>query len=41
MDLAVLRSLNVKIISVHGAAHQIRDLAKRRGVAISNDDGTE
>lgn len=40
LDLAVLRSLNVKIILVHGAAHQIRDLAKRRGVAISNDDGT-
>lgn len=40
LDLAVLRSLNVKIVLVHGAAHQIRELAKRRDIAISNDDGT-
>jgi len=39
-DLAVLRSLNIKVVLVHGAAHQIDRLAKERGVAVSNADGT-
>jgi len=39
MDLAVLRSLNVKIILVHGASYQLRRLAQERGIAISSSDG--
>ena len=40
LDLAVLRSLNIKIILVHGAALQIEKLAAERGAKISNCDGT-
>ena len=40
LDLAVLRSLNIKVILVHGAAYQIERLAAERGVQISNSDGT-
>ena len=40
LDLAVLRSLSVKIILVHGAALQIERLATARGVQLSNSDGT-
>ncbi len=40
LDLAVLRSLSIKVILVHGAALQIAQLAAERGVAISNSDGT-
>lgn len=40
LDLAVLRSLNVKVVLVHGAAAQIEALGQRRGVALSNTDGT-
>jgi amino-acid N-acetyltransferase len=40
LDLAVLRSLSIKIILVHGASHQVKELAEARGVAISNADGT-
>lgn len=40
LDLAVLRSLSVKIILVHGAALQIERLAIARGVQLSNSDGT-
>lgn len=40
LDVAVLRSLNIKIVFVHGASHQIEELAAVRGVAISNADGT-
>ncbi|EDY20363.1 amino-acid N-acetyltransferase [Chthoniobacter flavus Ellin428] len=40
LDLAVLRSLSIKVILVHGAAMQITQLAAERGVAISNADGT-
>ena len=39
LDLAVLRSLNVRIVLVHGAAHQIKELASKRGVKLSNADG--
>jgi amino-acid N-acetyltransferase len=39
LDLAVLRSLSIKAILVHGAGAQIRQLAAERGVKISNDDG--
>jgi amino-acid N-acetyltransferase len=40
LDLAVLRSLSIRLVIVHGAAHQISDLAKESGVPISNADGT-
>ena len=40
LDLAVLRSLSIRLVIVHGAAHQIHELAKQSGVPISNADGT-
>lgn len=39
VDLAVLRSLSVKVVLVHGASHQIRQLARERNVAVTNTDG--
>jgi amino-acid N-acetyltransferase len=40
LDLAVLRSLSIRLVIVHGAAHQILELAKQSDVPISNADGT-
>jgi amino-acid N-acetyltransferase len=40
LDLAVLRSLSIRLVLVHGAAHQIRELSKQSGIPISNADGT-
>ncbi len=40
VDLAVLRSLSIRAVLVHGAGKQITDLAATRGIAISNADGT-
>ena len=40
LDIAVLHSLNVKVALVHGASHQIRELAARRGIATTNTDGS-
>jgi amino-acid N-acetyltransferase len=40
LDVAVLRSLNIHIVLVHGASHQIKLLAPRLGEPISNADGT-
>jgi amino-acid N-acetyltransferase len=40
LDLAVLRSLSIKVILVHGASAHIQKLAVERGIAISNADGT-
>jgi len=40
IDLAVLRSLSIKAVVVHGASRQIVDLARSRGIAITNSDGT-
>ncbi len=40
LDLAVLRSLSIRLVLVHGAAHQLRELAQQTGVTISNADGT-
>jgi amino-acid N-acetyltransferase len=40
LDLAVLRSLSIKVILVHGASMQITQLAADRGVTITNADGT-
>ena len=39
-DVAVLRSLNIKVVIVHGASHQIRELAAQTGMKISNAFGT-
>ena len=40
LDLAVLRSLNVKLVLIHGASMQIEKLAAERGITLSNSDGT-
>ena len=40
LDVAVLRSLSIKVILVHGAGAQIQQLATERRVAISNFDCT-
>ena len=40
MDIAVLRSLNIRVVLVHGASAQIKALAAEQGVAPSNLDGT-
>lgn len=39
LDLAVLNSLNIPAVLVHGAAAQMRDLGRQRGVELSNHDG--
>ncbi len=40
LDIAVLRSLNIRVVLIHGAAEQIRTLAERQGVHASDLDGT-
>jgi amino-acid N-acetyltransferase len=40
LDVAVLRSLNIRVVLVHGAAEQIKALAVKEGVQASNFDGT-
>ena len=40
LDIAVLRSLNIRVVLVHGAAAQIESLAKEQKVTASNLDGT-
>lgn len=40
LDIAVLRSLNIRVVLVHGAAAQIAALGKERGVTPSNLDGS-
>lgn len=40
LDIAVLRSLSVRVVLVHGAGHQIEQLAIQRGVRTTNSDGT-
>lgn len=40
LDLAVLRSLSIKVILVHGAGGQIAQLGAERGITLSNADGT-
>jgi amino-acid N-acetyltransferase len=40
VDIAVLRSLGIKVVLVHGVGHQLMELAALRGVAITNSDGT-
>jgi amino-acid N-acetyltransferase len=40
LDIAVLRSLNIRVVLVHGAAEQIKALAEKEGIHASNLDGT-
>ncbi len=40
LDLASLRSLNIRVVLVHGAAAQIAALGEKRGIELSNVDGT-
>ncbi|MBI3418472.1 MAG: amino-acid N-acetyltransferase [Verrucomicrobia bacterium] len=40
LDVAVLRSLNIRVVLVHGAASQIQSLATEQGVTPSNLDGS-
>jgi amino-acid N-acetyltransferase len=40
MDIAVLRSLNIRVVLVHGASAQIKTLASEQGQTPSNLDGT-
>ena len=40
LDLAVLRSLSIRVILVHGCGAQLTSLAQERGLAISSSDGT-
>ena len=40
LDVAVLRSLNVRVVLVHGAAEQIKTLAEKENIQASNLDGT-
>ena len=39
LDIAVLRSLNIRVLLVHGAAYQISVLAKEQNIEPSNLDG--
>ena len=40
LDVALLRSLNIRVVLVHGAAAQIKSLAGEQNVSPSNLDGT-
>ena len=40
VDIAVLRSLGIKVVLVHGIGHQLQELSTLRGIPISNTDGT-
>jgi amino-acid N-acetyltransferase len=40
LDIALLRSLRIRVVIVHGASHQIRLLSDQLGQRISNADGS-
>ena len=40
LDIALLRSLNIRVVLIHGAAELIKALAERENVQASNLDGT-
>ena len=40
LDVAVLRSLNIRVVLVHGASAQIKALAEKQGLTPSNADGS-
>src|SRR5271154_7047284 len=39
LDIALLRSLRIGVVLVHGAGHQVRRLAEQTGVQPANLDG--
>lgn len=39
LDIAVLRSLNIRVVLVHGIGQQLRELAEKRGIAITDPHG--
>src|SRR5687768_12795332 len=39
-DVAVLRSLSIRVVLVHGASAQIQSLAEKQGFTASNLDGS-
>jgi amino-acid N-acetyltransferase len=39
LDIAVLRSLNIRVVLVHGAAEQIKALAEKQNIQASDFDG--
>ena len=40
LDIAVLRSLHISVVLVHGIGHQLRELSVIRNIAITNVDGS-
>lgn len=40
LDVAVLRSLNIRVVLVHGASAQIKALAEKQNIKASNYDGS-
>ncbi len=40
VDIAVLRSLAIKVVLVHGIGHQLLELSTLRGIPITSSDGT-
>jgi len=40
LDIALLKSLSIHVVLVHGAGHQLRKHAQELGQTISNSDGT-
>lgn len=40
LDIALLRSLNIRVVLAHGASFQLRRLAEEQGTVITNADGT-
>ena len=40
VDIAVLRSLGIKVVLVHGIGQQLQDLSTSRGIAITDAHGT-
>jgi amino-acid N-acetyltransferase len=40
VDIAVLRSLGIKVVLVHGIGHQLAELSAQRNIPITNVDGT-
>ena len=40
VDIAVLRSLGIKLLLVHGISQQLKELSALRSVPITNADGT-
>src|SRR3954466_6017692 len=40
VDIAVLRSLGIKLVLVHGIGHQIQELSTTRNIPITNVDGS-